>query len=447
MSQAQQYEMKDSGVEWIGQIPKGWECMKARHVFQSNKNGIRVGPFGSALTNTVVSSEQGTIKVYGQANLIRKNFEYGDNYVTEETYRRLKDYEVLPNDVAISMMGTIGKCCVVPDGISKGIMDSHLIKVRLNNRMLPRFFEYLYESTAIFEQLLVLSKGSIMNGLNSSIVKRIFLTVPPHPEQEAIAAYLDTKCAAIDSIIAEAKATIEEYKAWKASVIFEAVTKGLNPDAEMKDSGVEWSGKIPQGWEYKPLKHLASCNDEVLSEATPGDYVFDYIDIGSVHAGNGIGICERMQFKDAPSRARRIVRSGDIIVSTVRTYLKAIAQVENYAVPHIASTGFAVIRAQTVTPSFLKYALLSDNFVSQVEADSVGISYPAINASQIVAFKIPVPPLPEQEAIAAYLDTKCTTIDGVIAEKEALIAELESYKKSLIFETVTGKRRVSGLTA
>ncbi len=247
-------EMKDSGVEWIGMIPKGWECMRARHVFQSNKNGIRVGPFGSALTNAVVSSEQGTIKVYGQANLIRKNFEYGDNYVTEETYQRLKDYEVLPNDVAISMMGTIGKCCVVPDGISKGIMDSHLIKVRLNHRMLPQFFEYLYESPAIFEQLLVLSKGSIMNGLNSSIVKRIFLTVPLLHEQAAIAAYLDDKCAAIDGIIAEAKATIEEYRAWKASVIFEAVTKGLDPNAEMKDSGVEWIGEMPRHWGMERAK-------------------------------------------------------------------------------------------------------------------------------------------------------------------------------------------------
>lgn len=206
---------------------------------------------------------------------------------------------------------------------------------------------------------------------------------------------------------------------------------------EMKDSGVEWIGKMPRHWQYTPLKYLASCNDEVLTEATPEDYTFDYIDIGSVHTGNGIGICERMQFKDAPSRARRIVRDGDIIVSTVRTYLKAIAQVGNYDVPHIASTGFAVIRTKNANASFLKYALLSDNFVSQVEADSVGISYPAINASQIMTFKIPVPPLSEQTAIAAYLDEKCATIDAIIAEARATIEEYKSWKASVIFETVT----------
>lgn len=206
---------------------------------------------------------------------------------------------------------------------------------------------------------------------------------------------------------------------------------------EMKDSGVEWIGEMPSHWQYTPLKYLASCNDEVLTEATPEDYTFDYIDIGSVHTGNGIGICERMQFKDAPSRARRIVRDGDIIVSTVRIYLKAIAQVGNYDVPHIASTGFAVIRTKNANASFLKYALLSDNFVSQVEADSVGISYPAINASQIMTFKIPVPPLSEQTAIAAYLDEKCATIDAIITEAKATIEEYKSWKASVIFETVT----------
>lgn len=206
---------------------------------------------------------------------------------------------------------------------------------------------------------------------------------------------------------------------------------------EMKDSGVEWIGRMPKAWQYTPLKYLASCNDEVLTEATPEDYTFDYIDIGSVHTGNGIGICERMQFKDAPSRARRIVQDGDIIVSTVRTYLKAIAQVGNYDVPHIASTGFAVIRTKNANASFLKYALLSDNFVSQVEADSVGISYPAINASQIMAFKIPVPSIAEQTAIAAYLDKKCATIDAIITEAKASIEEYKSWKASVIFETVT----------
>ena len=184
-------DMKESGFVWFGKIPAHWEVKRIKYVIKQNSDGIKVGPFGSALTNEVVSSEDGQFKVYGQANLIRQDFEYGDNFVTEENYMRLRNYEVLPNDIAVSMMGTIGKCCVVPEGIKPGIMDSHLIKVRLSDTMLPKYFEYLYESEAVYEQLLLKSKGSIMNGLNSTIVKNVYMVVPPIEEQREICRYID----------------------------------------------------------------------------------------------------------------------------------------------------------------------------------------------------------------------------------------------------------------
>ena len=164
-------QMKESGIQWIGAIPYSWNVERIKYIIQNNDNGIKVGPFGSALTNEVVSSDEGKYKVYGQSNLIRKDFSYGDNYVSEQNYKRLINYEVLPNDIAVSMMGTIGKCSVVPDNIESGIMDSHLIKIRLSQKMLPRYFEYAYESDMGYSQLLINSKGSIMNGLNSTIIK------------------------------------------------------------------------------------------------------------------------------------------------------------------------------------------------------------------------------------------------------------------------------------
>lgn len=426
MPQTRHYEMKDSGVEWIGKMPSNWQV---KYLFQlvsqvkNKNNGLR--------EKNLLSLSYGKIKrkdIETTDGLLPASFD-GYNIIEEgDIVMRLTD---LQNDHTSLRIGR---------ATERGIITSAYTTVRPSKETSP----FLYLALHSFD----VKKGfygmgaGVRQGLNYGEVKKVLVPVPPLSEQTAIAAYLDEKCATIDAIIVEAKSSIEGYKSWKASVIFETVTKGLNPNAEMKDSGVEWIGSIPKAWQYVPLKYLASCNDEVLTEATPEDYTFDYIDIGSVHTGNGIGMCERMQFKDAPSRARRIVRDGDIIVSTVRTYLKAIAQVGNYDVPHIASTGFAVIRTKNANASFLKYALLSDNFVSQVEADSVGISYPAINATQIMAFKIPVPSIAEQTDIALYLDDKCAAIDGVIAEKEALIGELESYKKSLIFETVTGKRRV-----
>ena len=130
----------------------------------------------------------------------------------------------LSGEVAVSMMGTIGKCCVVPEGIDLGIMDSHLIKIRLNEMMLPRFFEYVYESHAVFEQLRNLSKGSIMSGLNSSIVKSAYVTLPTLDEQKSIVDHLDIECGNIDSIIHEKELLIEDMETYKRSLIYEAVT-------------------------------------------------------------------------------------------------------------------------------------------------------------------------------------------------------------------------------
>lgn len=217
-------DMKESGLHFIGLIPETWRCVKIARVLERSKDGIRVGPFGSSLTNAVVSAAEGRIKIYGQANLIRKDFAYGDKYVTEETYQRLKEYEVRPGDVAVSMMGTIGKCCVVPDGIDLGIMDSHLIKVRLNDTILPKYFEYVYESYAVFEQLKNLSKGSIMSGLNSSIVKSAYITLPDVSEQASIVTFLDRQCGIIDSLIAEKQSLIEDVETYKRSLIYEVVT-------------------------------------------------------------------------------------------------------------------------------------------------------------------------------------------------------------------------------
>ena len=265
-------QMKESGIQWIGAIPYNWNVERIKHIIQNNDNGIKVGPFGSALTNEVVSSDEGKYKVYGQSNLIRKDFSYGDNYVSEQNYKRLINYEVLPNDIAVSMMGTIGKCSVVPGNIEPGIMDSHLIKIRLSQKMLPRYFEYAYESDMGYSQLLINSKGSIMNGLNSTIVKGLYILVPEIIEQQAIVDFLDKECAQIDSIATDLEKQIALLQQYKKSLITETVTKGLDKSVPMKDSGVEWIGEIPEHWEISRVRHLAS----LCSGATPSKDVLSY---------------------------------------------------------------------------------------------------------------------------------------------------------------------------
>ena len=207
---------------------------------------------------------------------------------------------------------------------------------------------------------------------------------------------------------------------------------------EMKDSGIPWIGKIPKNWGICPLKYLCSYNNETLPENTNGEYEFDYVDIGSVTYGKGIGNYQHLKFSKAPSRARRLVKTGDIILSTVRTYLKATAQIPENVYPIVVSTGYLTLRAnKQIIPNFLKYSVQQDAFISEIEAKSSGVSYPAINASEAVRTGVIVPPIEDQQRIADYLDTKCARIDSIRKNVEAEIEALKQYKKSVITEAVT----------
>ena len=221
-----------------------------------------------------------------------------------------------------------------------------------------------------------------------------------------------------------------------AGKIFHAEAQRGGEAEKMKPSGIPWIGDIPEGWVMRRVKYIASCNDDSLSEDTPSNFSFDYVDVGSVKYGLGIVQKESMLFANAPSRARRVVRKDDVIVSTVRTYLKSVAQIPPFNKPLIVSTGFAVLRARNADAIFLSYALQSQSFVDEVEAKSFGISYPAINARDLVCIKVPIPPLAEQKAIAEYLDEKCAAIDAAIAEARKGIEEYKAWKTSLIDDVV-----------
>ena len=207
---------------------------------------------------------------------------------------------------------------------------------------------------------------------------------------------------------------------------------------KMKDSGIEWIGEIPEGWEVIPIKYLARYNYDTLTESCSPDFEFNYIDIGSVTYGKGITTFQKFKFKDSPSRARRVVIPGDILISTVITYLRAIACVNKSSIPQIASTGFLVLQADIskIHPHFLMYSVLSDNFICKVEANSVGISYPAINASQIVHFKLPIPQLSEQFLLVTYLDRQCSEIDALLSKTLSSIEEYKKLKQAVITQAV-----------
>jgi type I restriction enzyme S subunit len=212
----------------------------------------------------------------------------------------------------------------------------------------------------------------------------------------------------------------------------------LRRGSPLMDSGVEGIGKIPAHWEVRRLKHVVKLNLEVLPEDTPPDYSLQYLDIGNVDSEGHIVSIEELSFAQAPSRARRKVREGDTIISTVRTYLKAISFMASPPDNLIVSTGFAVLRPlSSVYPKFLWRMLQSIYFIDAVVSHSEGVSYPAISPTTLSTLPVWIPPLSEQQAIANFLDRETAKIDALVAKKERLIELLQEKRAALITRAVT----------
>ena len=214
--------------------------------------------------------------------------------------------------------------------------------------------------------------------------------------------------------------------------------RALKPYPAYKDSGVQWLGKVPAQWEVRRLKSWLDVNEFVLSEDTDPEYTFEYLDIGSVATGRLTAKPERIRFGNSPSRARRVVRPGDTIVSTVRTYLKAVWHAEHPGDDLVASTGFAVLTPRRGTvPRFVSYFCQSDPFTNRVTAEAVGIAYPAIAETRLGTFEVCIPPVSEQAAIVRFLDHADRRIRRYIRAQQQLIAMLEEQKQAVIHRAVT----------
>ncbi len=203
------------------------------------------------------------------------------------------------------------------------------------------------------------------------------------------------------------------------------------------DSENKWIGKIPEHWSIIPLKYLVSCNEKSLSENTSESARIKYIEIGDVSADKGITGFSLYEFGDAPSRARRIVKEEDVIISTVRTYLKAIAVIDDKYDNFVVSTGFAVLTPEKIDAAFLNSIVLHEGFIGEVISLSKGVSYPSITTSDLLKIKIPFPPLSEQKQIGSYLKQKSQSINRLIAKKERIVELLEEESTAIINQAVT----------
>lgn len=412
--------MKDSGIEWIGEIPEDWELIQLKYLLQPGNRGIKIGPFGSSL-KLDDTDENGVFKVYGQENLIKNNFLAGKRFIDETKYRELEGYTVFPGDILISMMGTIGKCNVVPKGIQQGIMDSHLTRIRVDEECI--FNEYLElliaDSDYIKVQFDLQSKGSIMNGLNSGIIKELLVAKPSMDIQHSIVNFIKNRCAEIDAVIAAKQRQNELLKEQRQSIVYEAVTKGLDPTVTYKDSGVDWIGEIPAGWEVRKIKYVARMKSGESITATLIDEQGKY----PVYGGNGLrGFAENFTHD---GRYILIGRQGALCGNV-----------------HLVEGKFWASEHAVVVDVFEEYLVdWFDNVLQAMNLNqySESAAQPGISVDRVLNLSAPVPPKKIQETMVAFLNAKCAELDRVVAANNAVIDKLKEYRQSLIYEAVTGK--------
>ena len=408
--------MKPSGVPWLGDIPAGWDTLFLVQLAAQVKNR------NSDLAETnLLSLSYGKIKrkdIDSPDGLLPASFD-GYNIIEKgDVVLRLTD---LQNDQTSLRVGRSEE---------RGIITSAYTTVHPRN---ADFAPYLFYALNAFD----LAKGfygmgsGVRQGLNWSEVKRLRVPFPPLPEQRAIADFLDAKCAAIDAIVEEAKSGIEEYAKWKQSVVFQAVTKGLDPHAKMKDSGVEWIGEIPEEWKVSRVKNEFDCLD-YLREPISAENRENKLGLYDYYGASGV--IDKIDHYNVDDRVLLIGEDG------------ANLRLRNLPLVYRASGKFWVNNHAHILKEkdgndygYFAYALEAGDYNPVI----TGSAQPKLSQSNLMAFPIAVPPLPEQRAIAAYLDEKCSSIDALIEEKKNLIEDLGTYKKSLIYETVTGKRSVA----
>ena len=414
-------KMKDSGIEWIGEIPEGWELIKAKYLFsQRNEKG---NPTLVLLSPTqkygVIPQSQleGVVQVKESTDLRSfKTIHIGDFVISLRSFQggfEFSNYE--------------GVC-------SPAYQVFHATKDLSND-----FFRYLFKSDGFISKINSLTVG-IREGKNIQYgdFSNMLLAVPPKEVQIRSAQYLNAKCTEIDTMLSKTRSSIEEYKKLKQAVITQAVTKGVRGEREMRDSGVEWISEIPANWTVKRGKQLFSETNERSETGSEELLTVSHI----------TGVTPRSQktvnmFMSESLVGYKICHNGDLAANTMWMWQGAIGVSKFHGV---ISPSYNTYRqkANDYYFEYLDYLLRIRPLIDAYTIHSTGITLSRLRLypDSFLSLYFIVPPITEQKEIADFLDAKCAEIDGLIAKKEQLVKELESYKKSLIYEVVTGKREV-----
>lgn len=409
---------KDSGIEWIGEIPENWSFSKLSWSAQFI-NGFAFDSAQMDIDNQIPVIRIGDIQ--------NGKVDY-ENCLKVNKDDNLEAYTVKLADIVIAMSGaTTGKIATI-DNEKKAYINQRVGIIRSKNN---KFIKYCLENESFIKYINLLSAGSAQPNISMGNILDFKIPYISQREQETIAGYLDKKCGEIDRVIEVQKEVIEKLKEYKQSVITEAVTKGLDKSVPLKDSGIEWIDKIPQHWEIRRLKTLLSIRNE------KAEYNGEiYIGLENVLSFLGkYNLTEDFVVEGISNK----FYSGDLLFGKLRPYLAKATIVDFNG---LCSSEFLVMQNFKGDNRYLLRLLLSYWFIDIVNSSTYGAKMPRASWDFISNMRIPFPSKIEQQQIADFLDKKCSEIDKIIDDKERLIEKLIEYKKSLIYECVTGKRKV-----
>ena len=436
--------MKDSGLKWIGAIPSDWKITRIKYM--SSLKG-RIGWQG--LTSEEYQ-DKGAYLITG-VDFLDGGIDWENCvHVPMKRWEEAKDIQIQNGDLLITKDGTIGKVAIVSDMPGETSLNSGVLRIMPYEGYSRRFLYWVLKSDEFWNWF------NCKNAGNSTIVHlyqgdfaEFYYTFPDFQEQERIADYLDKRCAKLDKIIASLERQIELLQKYKKSLITETVTKGLDKNVEMKDSGIPWIGKVPIHWEAKQIKYFSNL---ITKGATPDDISFIQDDSHPIRFLKAENIQSGKLFQepeffitksDYVTLQRASLIGGDILFVIAGATIGKVAIMRDELCPCTLNQAVCLIRMQQEQDAdYFTYVLQSNITSVVINLLTVQAAQPNLSMGNISNIKLPVPPQKEQDQIAKNLNSICLKIDKVLSRKENQLSIMKQHKASLIYEYVTGKKRV-----
>lgn len=432
--------MKDSGIEWIGEIPKDWKIDKMNRICSVITDYVASGSFADLAENVKYLDEPDYAMLVRTMDVSNKGYSSKPVYINEHAYNYLKNSNLFGGELLLPNIGGVGEIYIVPKLYDKMSLAPNSIIIKTN--YYDKYYYYFFYCEAGALSIKQISQSTAQLKFNKTQFKQIKGCVPPLLEQQKIADFLDEKCSHIDSVLEKIRASIDEYKHLKQSVITQAVTKGVRPNRPMKDSGIEWIGEIPQDWSISKIKFVAKFNPQYTVQTKENDIV-TFAPMECIK--NGYYNSKEAVFQSS-NNSYTPFQEGDIVIAKVTPCFENgnIAIMENLSSGYgYGSSELFVLRPFNIQTRFLFYYLQNESFKKIGCSTMTGTGgLKRVSPTFVQNYPIPHFNKTEQNDIVNYLDVKCAEIDKLITKKEQLITELETYKKSLIYEYVTGKKEV-----